>query len=272
MGRNMTAPVVTSEPEIVSKAEFARLSNVSRARVAQWLGAKKIFGDAIVGEGRGAQIHVARARAQLKLHLDISQRMGNGLSTRLDGPAAAAAPAIPPQLPLDEAPGAQAPRPPDPPRDPLEEQIKRERLETARRVNRKMAEEEAARAGRYVLAADATREMGRLAADLVGSLEGWLLGELCSATAAKFGLQYRDVQHLFRTEFRTYRASEAAVLRRRAEQMPEFVEDDPVGAHADALPTEPVPIGTPSLEIEAAAELQQPGAIHDPDEEGDDDA
>ena len=57
----MNAPV-TAEPEIVSKSEFARLSNVSAARVSQWISEKKIYGEAIVGEGRDAKINaVARS-------------------------------------------------------------------------------------------------------------------------------------------------------------------------------------------------------------------
>ncbi len=225
----MNAPVVTAEAEIVSKAEFARLCNVSRARVAQWLVAKKICGDAIVGEGRGAQIHVARARAQLRLHLDISQRMGNGLSTQLDGPAPPSSSALP-QLPLDQASNPQvqpSQRPPDPPRDPIEEQIKRERLETARRINRKMAEEEAARAGRYMLSANVTKWVGRTFAELVGLIDGWL-SELASKIAAKFGLPQRDILHLLRSEFRLFRTNIAAHWRREAERHPEFIEDNPL--------------------------------------------
>jgi hypothetical protein len=221
------APIAV-EPEIVSKSQFARLSNVAPGRVSQWLTEKKIHGNAIVGEGRDAQIHVARARAQLNLSLDISQRMGNGLSTRLEGPAPA--PPAAPQLATDAATTAQVlpfQRPPatEPPRDPIEEQIKRERLETARRTNRKMAEEEAARSGRYVLAEHAAREVGKSVTLVFSSVDGWI-AEAASKISAKFSLPQRDVLHLMRSEFSTFRAKFSTTLRQQAESLPEFVEDE----------------------------------------------
>ena len=229
----MDAPVVSAEPEVVSKSEFARLSNVSAPRVSQWIAEKKIYGDAIVGDGRDAKIHLATARAQLRQNLDISQRMGNGLSTQLDGPppAAAAHPAAVDQAqPAAPAPTAQVlpfarPPAPEPVRDPIEEQIKRERLETARRTNRKMAEEEAARNGRYVLADDARREVGKAIAQMISSTEGWC-SELASAVAAKFSLPQRDVLHLVRNEYRSFRASLSTSARRQADTLPETVEEE----------------------------------------------
>lgn len=225
----MNAPV-TAEPEIASKSEFARLSNVSAARVSQWIAEKKIYGEAIVGQGREAKINVAIARAQLRQNLDISQRMGNGLSTQLDGPAPAATtvPATP--APVDQVPTAQVlpfqrPAPTEPVRDPIEEQIKRERLETARRTNRKMAEEEAARNGRYVLADDARREVGKASTQFLSSTEGWL-AELASKMAAKFSLPQRDVLHLVRSEFRDFRAGLSSAMRQQAEALPEMIEEE----------------------------------------------
>jgi hypothetical protein len=223
------APVVAAEPEIVSKSAFARLSNVTPGRVSQWLSEKKIHGDAIIGEGRDAQIHVARARVQLRLHLDIGQRMGNGLSTQLDGPAPIA-PATAAPVANDPGPTAQVLPfarlvPPEPVRDPIEEQIKRERLETARRTNRKMAQEEAASAGRYVLADDARKEVGKSVAQVLSSTDGWI-ADVTSKISAKFALPQRDVLHLMRSEFRNFRATLASSLRQQAENLPEMVEDE----------------------------------------------
>jgi hypothetical protein len=218
------APVAAVEPEVVSKSQFARLSNVTPGRVSQWLSEKKIHGDAIVGEGRDAQIHVARARAQLNLSLDIGQRMGNGLSTRLETPASQ------PPLPTDPGPSAQVlpfqrPAAPEPVRDPIEEQIKRERLETARRTNRKMAEEEAARSGRYVLADHARKEVGKAVTQVMSSTDGWI-AEVASKISAKFGFAQRDVLHLLRSEFSGFRATLAGALRQQAEEMPDMIEDE----------------------------------------------
>ena len=227
----MDAPVVSAEPEVVSKSEFARLSNVSPARVSQWIAEKKIYGDALVGDGRDARIRISVARAQLRQNLDISQRMGNGLSTQLDGPVPATTVTMAPaSAPVDQAPGAQVlpfqrPASLEPVRDPIEEQIKRERLETARRTNRKMAEEEAARNGRYVLADDVRREIGKTSAQYLSSTEGWL-AELASKTAAKFSLQQRDVLHLMRSEFRNFRANLSTTIRQQAEALPETIEEE----------------------------------------------
>ena len=118
-------------------------------------------------------------------------------------------------------------RPPstEPPRDPIEEQIKRERLETARRTNRKMAEEEAARSGRYILAEHARKEIGKSIAQMLSSTDGWN-AELASKISAKFGLPQRDVLHLIRSEFRDFRATLAAAMRQKAAEMPDQVEDE----------------------------------------------
>lgn len=226
----MDAPIAAVEPEVVSKSQFARLSNVTPGRVSQWLTEKKIHSDAIVGEGRDAKINVERARAQLNLSLDISQRMGNGLSTRLQGPALASPPIAEPQPVTDPFPSAQVlpfarPTANDPSRDPIEEQIKRERLETARRTNRKMAEEEAARSGRYVLAEHAAREVGKSVTLVFSSVDGWI-AEAASKISAKFGLPQRDVLHLMRSEFSTFRAKFSVTLRQQAESLPQFVEDE----------------------------------------------
>lgn len=223
----MNAPAA-AEPEIVSKSEFARLCKVTPGRVTQWITEKKIKGDAIVGEGRNAQIRVAVARAQLKLYLDIGQRMGNGLSTQLDGPPAPPAPT--PDATADPAPSAQVlpfqrPAATEPPRDPIEEQIKRERLETARRTNRKMAEEEAARSGRYVLADQARKEVGKAVTQVMSSTDGWI-AEMASKISAKFGFPQRDVLHLMRSEFSGFRATLAGALRQQAEELPEMIEDE----------------------------------------------
>lgn len=217
----------SAEPEIVSKAEFARLSNVSRGRVSQWLSEKKVFGDAIVGTGRRAQIHVARARAQLRQYLDIGQRMGNGLSTQLNGPKPSSAPPAPASS-ADQMLTAQVlpfQRPADPPRDPIEEQIKRERLETARRTNRRMAEEEAARNGRYVLAESAAREIGKAVTLVLSSVDGWI-AEAASKISAKFGIPQRDALHLLRGDFQSFRAKFSGSVRQQAEALPDLIEDD----------------------------------------------
>jgi hypothetical protein len=70
---------------IVTKSQFADMSNVGRPRVSQWISEGKISGSAIVGSGRRARIDVEKARRQLRERLDIDKMCGlQGLDTKLD--------------------------------------------------------------------------------------------------------------------------------------------------------------------------------------------
>lgn len=53
------------EEQAVSKAVFARLANVSRARVSQWLASGRIGGAALTGSGRHQRIVTDVAFSQL---------------------------------------------------------------------------------------------------------------------------------------------------------------------------------------------------------------
>ena len=88
--------------------------------------------------------------------------------------------------------------------DTLEE-IQRQRLEQLELANAQARELALARAGRYVEAADAKRQMGRIAERLVASVEGGI-PELASAIAGRFQLPPRDVLHALRTAWRGLRA------------------------------------------------------------------
>jgi hypothetical protein len=214
--------------QVVSKADFARLKNVSAARVSQWISGGKINGNALVGEGRNAQIDVAIADEQLRERLDIGQRVGNGLATRLGQAPADAAPDLP------AAPAAASPAAPTV--DRFEEAFKRERLEALQRENRKRAEEEAARAGRYIDAQAASAQMAKIAGKTMTMIDG-SLPEIASALAAKFSLSQRDVLHALRAEFRDVRQRAAASLRTEAAEQPAIVEAE-LDSGADEL--EPV--------------------------------
>lgn len=200
------------DAEIVTKGEFARLINVSPGRVSQLITEGKLAGPALVGEGRSARISVAHARAQLRDKLDISQRLGNGLNTRLDGPPAvqqAGAPVLP--LPPD---GATS----------LEEQIKQEKLAAMRRQARRDEEEDRANAGRYTRTEDVTAGTRRLVGALLDSMEGGLT-TMAQAIAGKFELPQRDVLHLMRQEFRGVREDLARRTRAAATALPELIDD-----------------------------------------------
>jgi len=184
--------------EVVSKGQFAALRNVSPGRVSQWISEGKIKPDALVGEGRKAKINVAVATRQLRDSLDVGQLTGNGVGTRLDLPL----PALPLPAPAIREPASS------PPGDPIADAIKQERLDQLRRANRREAEEEAARSGKYTDAAEAARQMGVIATKMMAVMEE-SLGELATTVSAKFEIPQRDMLHLLRAEFRKVRATAA---------------------------------------------------------------
>ena len=195
---------------VVTKGEFARLCNVTPARVSQWLAAGKIDGDAIVGVGRNAQIDVEKAQAQLQARLDVDQRhSGNGLSTRLGE----APPPGPSSLPLTGG-GSD-----------LEQQLLEERVIAARRANREKDTAEAVANGRLVDADEAKRAAAKEIAQVIARLDG-AMPEIAAALAAKFHIPQRDVVHVMRAELRKVRAAGAIEARERAEPLPETVGFD----------------------------------------------
>lgn len=194
---------------IVTKGEFAHLSNVTPGRVSQWLSEGKIHGAAIVGEGQRARIRVDVAREQLRAGLDFGQRLGNGIDTRLDGPPA-------PPGPASSSPRAS---------DGIEGRIKSERLRELEFRNRAAAEAEAARRGQFTATADVRQALNKTAADLVGAFES-CLGDFATAIGARFQLPQRDVLHLLRAEFTTARAKMAQSARANAERLPGLLEAD----------------------------------------------
>lgn len=193
--------------QIVSKGDFAKLCNVSPGRVTQWITEGKISGEAIVGEGRSAKINAALAQKQIGLRRDVGQSLGNGLKTRLSSGSAKRTEASKPDL-----------------SDEINEEIKRQRLEGIRRQNRREAEEELARQGRYVEAAGARREMARIAEELVRVFEG-ALPEFATAIAAEFKIEQRDVLHLLRDQFRKVRTKAAGKAKHAAAEKPALVSD-----------------------------------------------
>lgn len=192
--------------QTLTKGEFAAHLGVSAGRVSQYISEGKIGPDALDGTGRGARVFVRRAMEQVRGRRDMSQALGNGLSTRLDFDAAP----VPRDAP---APSPSVPRP-----DSVDEQFKREKLRGVQIANRKAAEEEEARAGRFVEAAETRLEMSRLASGLLQAFEG-SLPALATAVAAKFEVSQRDVLHLLRTEFRAIRLAQSTKHRATAAEM-----------------------------------------------------
>lgn len=206
--------------EGISKKDFADEVGVTPGRVSQWISAGQIHGEALVGSGRKARIRTDVAKEQLRKKLDVTHRARASAKAQLADNVTFRQTAEQPTSRLARSVISD-----------VEQQIQAQRLEGFRRDNRRKAEEEAARSGRYSLTAAVEKEMGRLAARLIGFFESWL-GELSSKVAAKFGLAQRDVLHLLRTEFRVFRASTSVALRRDAEKLPILIEDDPNDGHA----------------------------------------
>src|ERR1700733_2277335 len=71
--------------EVISKTAFAAVVGVSPPRVTQWISAGQIDGHALVGSGRWAKIHVARAIEQLNERLDVNHRVSAVAKAKLDG-------------------------------------------------------------------------------------------------------------------------------------------------------------------------------------------
>ena len=197
-------------PDTLPKGQFAALCGVTPGRVSQWIKEGKIRGDALDGAGRSARIRVAIAQEQLRGSLDLGQRLGlNGIGTRLDD--AAPPPTMTAGLP---------------PKDPtVEDRIKAERLRQLETQNRRLAEEERARAGLYMRTADAEQEMARIAGQMMKIFEGGL-ADMASHLGAQFGLTQRDVLHALRGQFREVRASAAKAMRQAMEGMARHIEDD----------------------------------------------
>lgn len=223
----MTANAAHADPDVISKAEFARRRGVSPGRVSQWISEKKIFGDAIVGEGRNAKIRESIACQQLRRALDPMQMTANGLGTRLDAqqPAAAVLPFERSSLAEGPALPTIDPSPDDRPDNSIEAQLKRQRLEQMERDNRKGQREEALAAGKLTDGALASQAAAREAARLITDFEGYLSG-FATSISAEFKLSQRDVLHLLRAEFRKFRAEAADRARATATALPALVEFD----------------------------------------------
>jgi hypothetical protein len=144
----------------ITKAEFARALGVGRSAVGNMIFRKQIGGAALVEHGGRVMIDEEIARAQLRDRLDARQRVANGRA-KIDGDAA----------PAD---------------DPIMVAIKAGRLKQITLANARAEQEAAERAGRFVSAADAKREMGAIAGRMVSAFEGALV-ELADAVAADTG-------------------------------------------------------------------------------------
>lgn len=226
--------------EILQKGQFAKSIGVSPARVSQYIAEGKIFGAALVGDGREQRINATIARDQLRARLDPAQMTGNGLTTRLAMSAAAPQTEIPgafDALPFDEI--ARAPALDQQTSDPIGDAIRQEKLSALKMDNRRKAVAEAEISGRLVDADDVKVEMRKIAREVMAMAEG-ALPEIANATAARFQLPARDVLHLMRTTFAICRASAAQAQSAAADTLPRITGITIAGDDAPAPAVLPI--------------------------------
>jgi len=188
--------------DVVTKTAFADLCGVSGARVSQWLADGKLDGEAIVGHGHRARIRVDVARVQLKQRLNITQRLATGRA-KLDG-----------AKPVKSADEAQ----------PIEEDIKAERLAQLRHFNKRASEEAALRSGAYVKAADVQQQYGAVAARLMSAFEASFM-PIANAVAAARAQTPADILRTMRATWREARAQAAKAQGEEALAIPVLVDE-----------------------------------------------
>lgn len=209
----------------VTKGEFAAMIGVSPGRVSQYLAEGKITPAALVGTGRNAKIIVDQAKADLRLTLDVAQRLGNGIHTNLDPAPSQPARSDAARQGQDERRTAAA--------GGIDYEIKLEKLEQVRRANRNAAVAEAQDKGRLTSTEDAQAQMTRVAAAMLNVFDGGL-NDIAMAVAAAFKLPQRDVKHLMRQEFRKVRATASEQMSKIKISLPETVAISIEGEDPDA--------------------------------------
>ncbi|WP_208179973.1 hypothetical protein J4T85_020490 [Sinorhizobium medicae] len=204
--------------DIMTKSAFAAHVGVSAGRISQYIAERKIFGDALEGEGRNAKIRASVAVEQLRKTLDPSQRFGaNGAATR-SAPAPVAS-----ELSFDvpEKPKAK----PTVIVDPFIDEVAAEKLKQQKITTARMEREEALELGRYMLTDDARREMVKAVAEAFKVMEQ-AIPEMAKAIAAQFSVSTHDATHVLLKAFRDHRAKKARDFADAAAELDEHVEDE----------------------------------------------
>jgi hypothetical protein len=177
--------------------------------VSQWISGGRIFGPALVGEGRYAKIDVAVAEAQLGLTLDPGQQMARG-----GRPTASAA--------MPEA----APRP-----SPAEDHMSRyqkARADSAEIETERMRRRELAERGVYMVAEDARAAWSKEVSDLVQAVEQWLpdlAQELMGVVSADGTVDAKALTVALRKGWRGFRARRADLARSVRDAEPELTTE-----------------------------------------------
>lgn len=204
--------------DIMTKSAFAAHVGVSAGRISQYIAERKIFGDALEGEGRNAKIRASVAVEQLRKTLDPSQRFGaNGAATR-SAPVAS-------ELSFDGPEKPKAPLKPTAIVDPFIDEVAAEKLKQQKITTARMEREEALELGRYMLTDDARREMVKAVAEAFKVMEQ-AIPEMAKAIAAQFSVSTHDATHVLLKAFRDHRAKKARDFADAAAELEEHVEDE----------------------------------------------
>ncbi|MDX0702213.1 hypothetical protein GOD03_18435 [Sinorhizobium medicae] len=204
--------------DIMTKSAFAAHVGVSAGRISQYIAERKIFGDALEGEGRNAKIRASVAVEQLRKTLDPSQRFGaNGAATR-SAPVAS-------ELSFDGPEKPKAPLKPTVIADPFIDEVAAEKLKQQKITTARMEREEALELGRYMLTDDARREMVKAVAEAFKVMEQ-AIPEMAKAIAAQFSMSTHDATHVLLKAFRDHRAKKARDFADAAAELEEHVEDE----------------------------------------------
>ncbi|MDX0677947.1 hypothetical protein GOD41_20460 [Sinorhizobium medicae] len=204
--------------DIMTKSAFAAHVGVSAGRISQYIAERKIFGDALEGEGRNAKIRASVAVEQLRKTLDPSQRFGaNGAATR-SAPVAS-------ELSFDGPEKPKAPVKPTVIADPFIDEVAAEKLKQQKITTARMEREEALELGRYMLTDDARREMVKAVAEAFKVMEQ-AIPEMAKAIAAQFSMSTHDATHVLLKAFRDHRAKKARHFADAAAELEEHVEDE----------------------------------------------
>lgn len=211
---------------IESKSAFAARINVSPSRVSQYIAEGKLGPACLEGEGRSAKVKVAAALAALKATLDLSQRMGNGATTRLSGAA------VPPAgMPLAT---------PD-----VSDEIQREKLREIQMRNEDRERERAIAAGQYVHVSHHRAAVTDVVRVVLNALDAEV-PSLAARLTASLEVDGRRVRHELAGGMRSVREAVAVRLTAMASDAPQLVSD-PAAAEGDRAEGEGEEAGSLSL-------------------------
>jgi hypothetical protein len=120
----------------------------------------------------------------------------------------------------------------------VEDDIKQARLQQLALSNAKARAEAAAQSGRYLLAADARQEMGRVAARLMATFEASFM-EFANAVMASPPATSRDALRTLRATWRSIRVRQAKAAGAEAVALPPLVDDEVDDADSERTAARP---------------------------------